>query len=344
MEEKRLMSDWRAFNRWMANISKGLGTSFVMGYPSALMVEPTNYCNLTCTLCPTGAGWLKHPQGRMDVTVFRRLVDEAGPYLDRIAFWNWGEPFLHPNLMEMVGYSRQWPAWLQLCTNGHFFTNHRLTKEVVESGLNQLIVSMDGSTSESIQKYRGQNADLARILTGIENLASLRASLGQAGPYIEVQFLVMHHNQDEIEMARSMAFNAGADHFYCKTINMRAEDLEQYHSLLPDAPEYRRFELDERGQWAVRGNPNGVCPYVYQTAVVLWDGSLLPCCFDGEEAVVLGNAFKDGLWQAWNSRQFRSFRYRVRHSRPTIPMCAWCPEERSEDRVQLGWFWTNLSS
>lgn len=338
------MIDERMRNRWLTNISKRLGIPFALGYPSALVVEPTNTCNLSCVLCPTGAGWLRHPQGRMDFAAFCRLIDEAGPYLDRVAFWNWGEPFLHSKVIDMVRYVRQWPVWVQTCTNGHFFSDHTFAREVVESGLDQVIISMDGSTTKSIQQYRGHHASVDKILEGIHNLASARESIGETSPRIEVQFLVMRHNQDEIEIARAMAADAGADRFYCKTINLRPEDLESFGSLLPDAPEFRRFDVSSDGQWSIRGMPTGICPYVYETAVVIWDGSLLPCCFDAEEAILLGNAFKDGLWRAWNSNLFRSFRYRVRHHRASIPMCAWCPEERSDEHARLGRFWTDLDS
>jgi len=334
----------RTLNRLLANMSKRLGTSFAWGYPSALMVEPTNTCNLSCVLCPTGAGWLKHPQGRMDIIAFRHLIDEAGPYLDRIAFWNWGEPFLHPGIMDMVRYVQRWPVWVQICTNGHFFSNRAFAGEVVESGLDQVIISMDGATTKSIQQYRGPRASMDKILEGIHNLASARKAIGKTSPWIEVQFLVMRHNQDEIEMTRAMATDAGADRFYCKTINLRPEDLESFGSLLPDAPEFSRFDVNSDGRWSIRGMPAGICPYVYNTAVVIWDGSLLPCCFDAEEAILLGNAFKDGLWRAWNSDFFRSFRYRVRHHRASIPMCAWCPEERCKNHARLGRFWTDLDS
>jgi MoaA/NifB/PqqE/SkfB family radical SAM enzyme len=279
----------------------------------------------------------------MDLAAFRRLIDEAGPYLDRVAFWNWGEPFLHPEIVEMIRYARPWPAWLQICTNGHFLSSSVLAREVVESGLDQVFISMDGATTESIQQYRGQRANLDMILEGINNLAAARKSLDKTSPTIEVQFLVMRHNQTEIETAQAIALDAGADRFYCKTINLRPEDVEPFSSLLPDAPEYRRFDASTSGQWSIRGDPTGLCPYVYETAVVTWDGSLLPCCFDAEEAIVLGNAFEDGLWDAWNSSLFRSFRYRVRHDRESIPMCAWCPEGRSDGQAELGRFWTDLT-
>ena len=333
----------RIINRILAIASKKLGTSVAWGYPSALMIEPTNTCNLSCVLCPTGAGWLKHPRGQMDVTAFRHLIDEAGPYLYRVAFWNWGEPFLHPAILDMVRYARRWPVWLQICTNGHFFSDPAFAREVITSGLDQLIVSIDGVTEDSIQKYRGPKADLNKILTGVRNLVSARRLVGKAKPQIEVQFLVMRHNQSEIGAAQALTTELGVDRFYCKTLNMRPQDIEQFQHLLPDAAEFCRFEIGADGKWSVKGTPTGICPYIYETTVVLWDGSLLPCCFDGEESIVLGNAFADGLWHAWNSDHYRQFRYRVRHNRTSVPMCVWCPEGRTLPHGrQLGRFWTDL--
>ena len=323
-------------------LAKRMGTSYAPGYPSALMVEPTNYCNLTCTLCPTGSGWLSHPQGRMDGMQFYKLMDEAGPYLERVAFWNWGEPFLHHGLLDMVRYARRFPVWLQVCTNGHFFDDPSFVKEVAACGLNQVIVSVDGATTESLRRYRGPHANLEIIMRGIQNFVTLRDEMKGQGPLLEMQFLMMKHNQDEVEAIEKMARALRVDRFYIKTINMRPEDLAAHAALLPDDEKYRRFVINGQGEWTVKGEPTGICPYVYQTAVVLWDGSLLPCCFDAEEKVTLGNAFQEGLHKAWNNPAYRRFRHAARHRRAQIPMCAWCPEERRARQKRLGRFWTDL--
>lgn len=329
-------------HRLINNISKRLGLPAAYGYPSALMVEPTNYCNLSCTLCPTGSRWLAHPQGRMHVDAFYRVMDEVGPFLNRVAFWNWGEPFLHPQLLEMFQYTRRFPVWMQVCTNGHFFNDRVFVKKMVKSGVNQVIVSVDGITTESVQKYRGPAANLETIVDGIKNFVSVREELGGQGPQLEMQFLVMKHNQDDVDEARKFAEKLHVDRFFLKTINMRREDLEIQSSLLPDNEKFRRFEQDQQDQWHIKGHPTGICPYIYNTAVIIWDGSLLPCCFDADEKTVLGNAFSTGFYKAWTSPAYNRFRYRVRHYRADIPMCSWCPEERQLKKQRLGRFWTDL--
>jgi MoaA/NifB/PqqE/SkfB family radical SAM enzyme len=330
-------------HRLVNKVSKHIGLPAAPGYPSALMVEPTNYCNLSCTLCPTGSKWLAHPQGRMNVEAFYRVMDEVGPFLDRVAFWNWGEPFLHPRLLDMFRYTRRFPVWMQVCTNGHFFNDRAFVKDMVKSGVNQVIVSVDGITSESVQKYRGPAAKLESIIHGIQNMISVREEFSGRGPQIEMQFLVMQHNQGEIDEVSKLAESLPVDRFFLKTINMRREDLETHASLLPDHEKFRRFEQDQQGQWRVKGHPTGICPYIYDTAVILWDGSLLPCCFDAEEKIVLGNAFNGSFYKAWTSPTYNRFRYRVRHHRTDIPMCSWCPEERQLKKQRLNRFWTDLS-
>ncbi len=333
----------RKINRSLADISKRLGFSMAWGYPSALMIEPTNNCNLACVLCPTGATWLKHPQGYMNFKKYCRLIDEASPYLYRIAFWNWGEPFLHKALLDMIDYTKRYPIFTQVSTNGHFFTDPIFSKDVIKSGIDHIIISVDGYTTESIQQYRGPGADLDQVLHGLSNLISSRKSLRKKHPQIEAQFLVMSHNHGEIEKVRASLMNMGVDRFCVKSMNIRPQDIQSFLYLLPNDERLTRFEFSSDGRLSPKGKPTGICPYIYEATVVLWDGSLVPCCFDAEESVILGNAFNDGLWHAWNNINYRRFRYLVRHNRAEMPMCSWCPEERTDAQgKKIGRYWADL--
>ena len=71
------------------------------------MIEPTNECNLRCPLCPTGAGKLKRAKGQMSFELYRRILAELDGSLERLMLYNYGEPFLHPRILDMMAEAHQ---------------------------------------------------------------------------------------------------------------------------------------------------------------------------------------------------------------------------------------------
>ncbi len=67
------------------------------GWPTHMLIEPTNFCNLKCVLCPVTEG-LNRPSGKMEFEIFQKLIDEVGEYIFLILLWDWGEPFLNPRV------------------------------------------------------------------------------------------------------------------------------------------------------------------------------------------------------------------------------------------------------
>lgn len=101
------------------------------GMPTILQVEPTSRCNLHCRVCPVGAG-LGRPAGDMDPALFRRIVDEVRDSALLLLFWDWGEPFLHPEAYGMIRYAAQAGLRIVASTNGHVFAAGDHAERVVD--------------------------------------------------------------------------------------------------------------------------------------------------------------------------------------------------------------------
>ena len=193
--------------------------------PSTLMVEPTNVCNLHCPACPTGAGILNRPPRAMSFEEFRHILDQAldpPGYLRRVTLFNYGEPFLCKDLLRMVRCAADRGLETFTSTNGQFFGGEKIAGEVVASGLTELLVCLDGADQETISRYR-KDANFDEILAGIRRILAARArrrSSGQAAPIVELQFIVMKHNESQVERMRRIAADLGVDRFIVKTVGI----------------------------------------------------------------------------------------------------------------------------
>jgi radical SAM protein with 4Fe4S-binding SPASM domain len=301
--------------------------------PSTLMVEPTNVCNLHCPACPTGAGILNRPPRAMSFDEFRNILDQAldpPGYLRRVTLFNYGEPFLCKDLLRMVRCAADRGLETFTSTNGQFFGDEKTAGEVVASGLTELLVCLDGADQETISRYR-KDANFDGILSGIRRILAARAKAGVSAPIVELQFIVMKHNESQVERMRSIAADLGVDRFIVKTVGISPampgfERLAE--ELLPANLADSRYERRADGSFALKGEPGCGCEYVFSTLVVNSNGDVVPCCYDIHSEHVMGNLFRQPLDEIWLGEKFRDFRRRVSERRENVPICRHCPEGR----------------
>jgi len=293
------------------------------GRPFMLMLEPSSLCNLHCPLCAVGAGKLTRSQGHMPLKQYTRILNQMGPHLLHLTLWNQGEPFLHPHLIEMIRYAKARKMTVLTSTNGHFLDDDRMARRLVRSGLDDLIVSLDGISPETYQGYR-KGGDLDRVLEGIRTLVRTKRRLRASRPFIELQFLIMRHNEHEIEAFRSLAKTLGTDRISLKTLQVST--LQEARTYLPRRRSYRRYRL-ENGVIRLRGKLSHHCRWIWFCPVINSDGTVCACCFDKDNQMPLGNAFGDGpVAEIWHGQAYRSFRGRILAARDHIPLCRNCSE------------------
>jgi MoaA/NifB/PqqE/SkfB family radical SAM enzyme len=153
------------------------GHAAVSGLPFVLMIEPTNLCNLRCPLCPSGDGRLTRARGMMDRATFDRILKQTKGAVKLLQLWNQGEPLLHPDLPWMIRRAKQHGMFVSMSTNGHPLADPSTAKKIVRSGLDHLIVSVDGATQETYARYR-RGGNLQTVLRGIEHCVQARTIAG----------------------------------------------------------------------------------------------------------------------------------------------------------------------
>jgi Iron-sulfur cluster-binding domain len=213
--------------------------------PSRLYIECTAACNISCNqaCCAPETGITRTRQaGMLDYDLFTRVVDEAGPTLGRIDFFNYGEAFLHKRALDMVEYikSRHAHVYLYTSTNGLALTEDG-ARRLARSGIDEVTFSIDGATAESYVQYR-QRGDFAKALRNLTALVDEKHTLGLDVPFVNWRYILFTHNDSDAEMdlARQIAARIGIDRLSWE-ITDHPENMFS-RRFVPGTPEYARIE------------------------------------------------------------------------------------------------------
>src|SRR5437868_2185488 len=131
------------------------------GVPQVFQNELTNHCPMTCTMCPRTHGMTRQ-LGYMDEGMFRRIVDQIAGYSEGIFLHHFGDSLVHPKLAECVRYAQARGIRTYLSANPSLLTAKR-AGQLIDSGLHELVLSLDGFTSETSAAIRGQAAGYVRL-------------------------------------------------------------------------------------------------------------------------------------------------------------------------------------
>jgi|WetSurMetagenome_2_1015567.scaffolds.fasta_scaffold06124_7 radical SAM protein with 4Fe4S-binding SPASM domain len=285
--------------------------------PFAVSIELTNHCNLQCPCCTTGSGILKRSKGFMDINTAEKIADSLKDYVLSANLYFQGEPMLHPQFFEIVEILKGLHGTIS--TNGHFLSRENCRK-LAQSGLKKIIVSYDGVSQDTYSTYR-KGGDINKVTEGIKCLAE-EIKKRKRAPAIELLFLYGRHNGHEIKEAEAFARSVNAL-FSVKSMQvLNPEDIEQW---IP--PETRLSRYVKAGDfYELRRGPKRGCIRVWTTAVITWDGNVIPCCYDKDAVFTFGNLNDRPLHEIWNSKYRRSFISEVRKSRTLNKICSSCPQ------------------
>ena len=304
------------------HFSKWRGHSFHWGSPVKAGFEPTTYCNLRCPECPSGLRSFTRPTGTADLELFRQTVDQLHSHLIYLLLYFQGEPYLHPHFLDMVSYASKRKIFVATSTNGHYLTEEK-AKATVESGLSEVIISVDGVTQETYQSYR-VGGKLEKVKEGIRNLVKARQAAQSTSPHIVLQFLVVAPNEHEIDAVKKMGKELGVDKVALKTAQIY--DFEQGHPLIPSQDRYSRYRKGADGRYRIKNPLDNQCWKLWYGVEITWDGKILPCCFDKDAQYQMGDLQQQTFKEIWRSAPYQEFRNDLLQSRSEIDMCRNCSE------------------
>jgi len=292
------------------------------GVPFTISIEPTTACNLRCPECPSGLRSFSRPTGNLRADFFRRTIDDLYRDLYFLIFYFQGEPYINPEFLDMVKYASQKGIYTITSTNGHFLSEEN-ARRTIESGLDRLIISVDGSTQEVYEQYR-KSGNLDHVLHGARNVVKWKKQLGSKTPHLIFQFLVVRPNEHQIPEIYRLAKEIGIDEVKLKTAQIY--DYAQGNSLIPVQDQYSRYRQQADGSYRIKNKLLNHCWKLWHACVITWDGMVVPCCFDKDAQYRMGNLQDQSLRKVWQQKPYQEFRKNILKGRDQIDICTNCTE------------------
>jgi len=287
-------------------------------YPPAVMIEPTNVCNLKCPLCLCGNGQLQRPKGMMPLTRFQRIVDQVQNRTGMLILWNQGEPFLNPAFYEMVEYAAERGLYTMTSTNASLELD---LARIVRSGLNKIIISMDGISRQSYDSYR-VNGDFELVLSNMRELIRQKKQLPGSKLKVVWQFIIMRHNEHELDEVKRLAKDMGIDRLEFKTVQIfTPEDL----AFLPSDHKYSRYQ-SSGAAFELKTTLRNRCRRLWTQPVINWDGEMSICCYDKDALFKIGNIDHTGFRELWTGPAMQRMRSAILRNRSAFEICRNCGE------------------
>jgi radical SAM protein with 4Fe4S-binding SPASM domain len=303
-------------------LSKWTKKPFHWGSPISISFEPTTSCNLRCPECPSGLRSFTRPTGMLQEDLFTKTIDDLQSRLLYLIFYFQGEPFLNTKFLDLVKYASKKGIYTATSTNAHYL-NDVNAKKTVESGLDRLIISIDGTTQETYQSYR-IGGKLDKVIEGAKNIVKWKKELKSNTPHVIFQFLVVRPNEHQIDELKALAKEIGVDEIGLKTAQVY--DYENGNDLIPTIDKYSRYKKEADGKYSIKNELINHCWKLWHSCVITWDGIVVPCCFDKDAEYRMGSLKEQSFKDLWMSDTYKKFRASVLRSRGEIDMCKNCTE------------------
>ncbi len=302
-------------------ISKAFKKPIHWGMPLTMEIEPTTSCNLRCPQCPSGLREFTRNTGMLNLELYKKIIDEIHEDLIWLVLYFQGEPFLNTSFLEFVKYAAAKNIYTATSSNAHYFTSD-MAKATVQSGLDRLIISIDGTTQNTYSKYR-IGGNIEKVIEGTENLLKWKKELGLKTPHIIWQFIAFKHNEHQIPEIKKLAKKIGVDELGIKTAQIY--DYETSDNFIPTNEDLSRYTKTEDG-YKIKNKLLNQCWRMWRGSVITWDGLVVPCCFDKDATHQFGNVSDFSFKAVWQNDQYNRFRTAILKSRKEIDICKNCTE------------------
>lgn len=276
-------------------------------YPTISNVETTNFCTMKCICCPRQ--YMTRKVGFMDVKLFEKIVKQMKQ--DEICLHHFGDPLLHPHIEDFIGVCKNYGITCSFSTNPTSLSPENVDK-ILTYNLDKLHISLDGATKETYEKIRRGRADYDKAIKNINYL--LARIKNRSVPQVTIAIIRMKETEKEIEEFKKQ---------WSGIENVKVEVKEfitwdgQHNDITELGSEYsHKFKRDYIP-----------CFWPWGKLTVLWDGRVVPCCFDYDGACVLGNLNTQTLEEIWNGPKMQALRkMQIENKYPEGHLCKNCRE------------------
>ena len=294
---------------------------YIYGKPSFASFELSSRCNLNCPQCDVGNNLTNRKNNFLDYKEYCKIIKEIGTTMLDAIFYFQGEPLLNKNFTNYITYAKQYNIYTITSTNAKIIDKN-IAIEIVKSGLDKIIISIDGTTQEIYEKYR-KGGLLSKTIDAIKFLKEAKIELNSKTPCIEAQFIVFKFNEHQINQFKQLAQVWGADKISIKSAQIHSPN--ENYEIIPTINKYSRYHKINN-EWKIKKDFSKACFRAWYGMVVSADGNILPCCFDKQEKYIYGNIKEDKVENIWKGKKANDFRNTLLNSRESFNICRNCNE------------------
>lgn len=277
-------------------------------FPFVVLVEVTNDCTLDCIMCPHSQ--LKEKIGYMPFDLFKKVIDECSRRysLGELVFSGIGEPFLHPQILEMIKFAKnKGIPKVRLVTNAIFLTKQKTEEILEDSGLDEIHFSLDALTEETYQKIK-RSSNFQTVQGNIAHFLNQKGNRGR--PFVSLHILKMRETVSEV------------DDFLKKWSPLLGKGD---YILLKDVHNFAGQVKDRRLGDQIYTNKRLPCRQLWEFLYVSWNGDVMPCCMDPFKRLKIGNLYRSPLEELWNSPLIQEIlQIHLQRRYEEIPLCSHC--------------------
>lgn len=268
-----------------------------------LNLELTNICNYSCIGCPTD--YITRQRGFIDINLYKKIFNEVGNKIDKIFLWGYGESFIHPKIIELLEYTKDFSVRKVMSTNGSKLKE--LSNIKCLNNLDELIISINGITQD-IYSIHQKGGNLKEVIEGVEKIYPTIVS---SKTTFVMQVVANKMNIDKIEDMKNFAKRYGFDIIKIKSFNVMDNKKETFDKFVPIKTKYSRY-FDSPNTTQKHSNLISPCE---EWMVINWDGSVNPCCWDYFGKEELGNVSELGVYNIWKNKKTSNHRDRIKNGK-----------------------------
>jgi len=300
-----------------------------LGKPLNILIEPTGECNYKCVKCDRFAegymddGYIKGTKN-MPFDYYCKIIDEIGDTLLSLRLWHFGEPLLNKDIFKMIRYAKKKKIIVAISSNLSLLTKDKAA-EMVQSGLDYLIVSFDGASEDTYNLYHGKNY-FNKVINNMRVLIEAKRQLKSRLPFLELQFILMRENEKEIKTIKTIAEELGVDKLTYIKLSFARINLnifKQFRTVNDILPLNSKYCFSGKEKELVN-----FCNIPWEEALIRYSGTVIPCALDISHEYNFGKVFEEdkylGFKKIWNNKKYRLFRYNVKRNLNKINICSIC--------------------